>query len=85
LAEASDWQFLISTWAARDYSEARFDDHIARFNRLAGMAERVHFGGQLDPDEREFLSECRLKDAPFPDLKLDLWRKRASEPETVTV
>ncbi|MBS1713191.1 MAG: DUF1957 domain-containing protein [Armatimonadetes bacterium] len=76
LAEASDWQFLISTWAARDYAEARFTDHIDRFERLAGMAERVHYGGRLSDEETEFLAECRQKDAPFPDLRLDHWKKR---------
>lgn len=73
LAEASDWQFLISTWAARDYAEARFDDHIDRFERLADMAERVAQGATLTEQENEFLRECQEKDAPFPDLDLSLW------------
>jgi 1,4-alpha-glucan branching enzyme len=74
LAEASDWQFLISTWSARDYSEIRFNDHVDRFNRLAGMAERAHGGGRLTKPETEFLEDCELKDAPFAKLDLNLWR-----------
>ena len=38
LAEASDWQFLISTFAARDYAEVRFNDHIDRFDRTRGRS-----------------------------------------------
>ena len=73
LAESSDWQFLISTQAARDYAEVRIADHIQRFNRLASMAQTVHAGGSLDEEEQEFLSESRDKDAPFPELDLSHW------------
>lgn len=75
LAEASDWQFLISTWAARDYAEIRFADHVDRFERLAKMADRVHAGGALTGDEAEFLGECRRKDAAFPTLDLGYWAR----------
>jgi 1,4-alpha-glucan branching enzyme len=73
LAEASDWQFLISTFSAKDYAEARFPDHIDRFNRLAEMAERVHGGATLNEEELEFLRDCQVKDAPFPELDLSYW------------
>lgn len=75
LAEASDWQFLISTWAARDYAEARFADHIERFHRLADLVDTVHQGGTLTPEDEEFYAECQEKDAPFPHLTLDYWAK----------
>jgi 1,4-alpha-glucan branching enzyme len=74
LAESSDWQFLISTFSARDYAEVRFKDHIARFNRLAEIADRVHGGSRLSAAERAFLSVCQHKDAPFADLDLSIWR-----------
>lgn len=73
LAEASDWQFLISTWAARDYAEVRFEDHIARFERLSGLADRVHAGGKLTPDESAFLLDCQQKDAAFAEIDLSWW------------
>ena len=73
LAESSDWQFLISTFSAKDYSEVRFNDHVARFERLAEIADRVHTGSLLTADESAFLKECQLKDAPFQDLDLSLW------------
>ena len=82
LAEASDWQFLISTWAARDYAEARFSDHIARFNELAGMADKLAEGQELTAGDMAFLKECQEKDAPFPELNLDFW-KRLDDPLVV--
>lgn len=77
LAESSDWQFLISTFSARDYAEVRFADHVERFNRLAEIADRVHLGSAMTEDEVAFLRDCQQKDAPFADLDLSLW---ASEP-----
>jgi 1,4-alpha-glucan branching enzyme len=75
LAEASDWQFLISTWAARDYAEARFADHIERFNRLADLASTVDQGHDMTAEEREFLLDCQEKDACFAELDLGYWAK----------
>lgn len=75
LAEASDWQFLISTFSARDYSEIRFADHIERFNQLAAMADRVHGGKALSDADEQFLAECEAKDSPFKELDLSLWDK----------
>lgn len=77
LAEASDWQFLISTFSARDYAEVRFTDHIDRFERLAEIADRVHTGSQMTADERLFLRDCEEKDAPFEELDLGLWATEA--------
>jgi len=75
LAEASDWQFLISTFAARDYAEVRFEDHISRFHQLSSLAERIHEGGTMTPEDEEFLLDCQQKDAPFKDLDLAYWAK----------
>ncbi|MBC8066225.1 MAG: DUF1957 domain-containing protein, partial [Chlorobia bacterium] len=76
LAEASDWQFLISTFSARDYAEVRFNDHIDRFTRLAEIADRVHLGSAMAPEEEVFLADCQLKDAPFSDLDVNVWKPR---------
>jgi len=73
LAESSDWQFLISTFAAKDYAEIRFKDHIERFRRLADLADRVHAGSKMTADDTAFLKECQQRDAPFQDLDLSLW------------
>ncbi len=73
LAEASDWQFLISTFAARDYAEVRYADHIERFERLAEIAERWHNGTPPTAEENLFIEDCEEKDAAFPDLDPTLW------------
>lgn len=83
LAEASDWQFLISTFSARDYAEARFPDHIDRFTKLADVAERLQAGEEMTAEERAFLRECQEKDACFPDLDISAWARldHPAEPE----
>ncbi len=75
LAEASDWQFLISTIAAKDYSEIRFTDHVERFERLAVIADRVHAGGSMNEEEEVFLADCQAKDAPFSEIDLSYWAR----------
>ena len=82
LAESSDWQFLISTFSARDYAEIRFSDHVDRFDQLASIADKVHAGGKLAGVDLEFLEECEAKDAPFQELDLNLW-KTIQEPVAV--
>lgn len=73
LAEASDWQFLISTVSAQDYAELRFQDHLDRFTMLAAMARSVLGGRELSQVEITYLNDCRQKDAPFADLDLAMW------------
>jgi 1,4-alpha-glucan branching enzyme len=71
LLEASDWQFLISTWSARDYAELRLVEHHQTFNRLANMAQRYGRGEWVDPGEWTFLGECEKRDNIFPQIQLD--------------
>jgi 1,4-alpha-glucan branching enzyme len=78
LAEASDWQFLISTMSAKDYSEVRFTDHADRFERLAALAEAKLAGRELDGEEAAFLLDCQEKDAPFPKIDLQIWAPKAT-------
>jgi len=65
LLSASDWQFLISTWSARDYAETRVAAHHEAFNRLAEMASRAD---SLSDGEREYLTDLEKRDDIFPDL-----------------
>ncbi len=65
LLSASDWQFLISTWAARDYAETRIAAHHEAFNRLAEMAGRAD---SLSDGEREYLADIEKRDDIFPDF-----------------
>ena len=74
LAQASDWQFLISTWSARDYAEARFAEHHTRFTRIAEMAEKALQGEVLTQENLNYLASVEESDPIFPQLNPDIWR-----------
>ena len=65
LLSASDWQFLISTWAARDYAETRIAAHHEAFQRLAQMADKAD---NLSAGELSYLVDLEQRDDIFPDL-----------------
>ena len=71
LLEASDWQFLITTFAARDYAELRVSEHAEDFARLARLAGRRLEGGALGESDEQFLRDCEARDSLFPDFD---WR-----------
>ncbi len=73
LLESSDWQFLISTWSARDYAEHRAVEHHEKFKRLAAMAEATAQGQGVSKADLAFLQECEASDAVFPDVDLRWW------------
>lgn len=68
LLQASDWQFLITTWAARNYAEARFAEHYAHFTRLGHLLHRVAEGESPKEDDESFLAAREAQDFPFPDV-----------------
>jgi len=68
LLQASDWQFLITTWAARDYAEMRIDDHHTAFTRLAQTLRRSLAGGALPPADEELLTARETQNFLFPDV-----------------
>lgn len=71
LLQSSDWQFLISTWSARDYAEMRFSEHVAEFMRLAEMARKLAGGEELSQGERNFLETCQKRDRLFPEPAIE--------------
>ena len=75
LLEASDWQFLITTFAARDYAELRLAEHAESFERLAALAARRLAGGSLAEADEAFLRECERRDPLFQDFD---WRGYAA-------
>jgi 1,4-alpha-glucan branching enzyme len=68
LLEASDWQFLITTRAARDYAERRVAEHYADFKRLGEMARQLEDGEPLSVDSANTLRRLEREDFCFPDL-----------------
>jgi len=79
LMSASDWQFLISTWAARDYAELRLSEHYSDFNRLASLAEKKIAGQQIEEGERQFFEDCKKRDKLFDEVEID-WFARVEFP-----
>ena len=73
LLESSDWQFLISTFSARDYAELRLVTHHDDFKRLAAMVRRYAAEGDLPQEDWNYFSLCRERDDIFPDLEPEWW------------
>ena len=83
LLESSDWQFLITTAAARDYAEARFLTHNDQFNELKSIWQAFEANGSLTPEQQTRLDEINLRDGIFPDVDPALWAAGAHvEPAT---
>jgi len=72
LLESSDWPFLISTGQAKEYASGRFQQHLARFNHLAAIADS---GVVTDTDIR-FLTGIAELDNPFPDIDYRIFGAR---------
>ncbi|MDI6807521.1 MAG: DUF1957 domain-containing protein [Candidatus Eisenbacteria bacterium] len=68
LLESSDWQFLISTWSARDYAEGRVERHYEDFTSLIRLLEKLKHGERLSVEEITFLSSVEERDNLFPDI-----------------
>ncbi len=83
LLSASDWQFLISTFAARDYAELRVAEHYEDFRRISLMAEKKINGQPLEPGEIQYLHDCAQRDALFPDIEIE-WFGRVEFPAAST-
>jgi 1,4-alpha-glucan branching enzyme len=88
LLESSDWQFLITTGAARDYAELRFQTHNDQFNELKAMWKQYHEVGSLTEDQLNRLEAINTRDGIFAEIDPGLWAqgaKASREPEAVTV
>jgi len=79
LLESSDWQFLITTGAARDYAELRFATHNDQFNELKAIWQNFEAHGVLSDNEQERLVAIELRDSIFADIEPDFWATGARE------
>ncbi len=67
LAQASDWQFIISTGAAPDYAEKRFADHCTDAEQLvAALAEDA--GDDVRAEGLRRVSAIEGRDDLFPEV-----------------
>ncbi len=73
LLESSDWQFLITTGAARDYAELRFLTHNDQFNEVKAIWHSFDTTGAITEAEDKRLAEIELRDSIFPDINPSFW------------
>jgi 1,4-alpha-glucan branching enzyme len=77
LLESSDWQFLITTGAARDYAELRFNTHRDQFEDLRALWNVLRDGGSLSPEQESRLITIEERDNIFADVDPGFWAKGA--------
>ncbi len=75
LLESSDWQFLITTGAARDYAELRFNTHTDQFNELKALYQQLETRLHLTEEQQARLHSIEARDSIFPDIDPSLWAK----------
>ncbi len=73
LLESSDWQFLISTWSARDYAEQRVTFHWEKFNEVRKIAELLFDGKEPSAGLWRELELLEAQDDIFPKIDPTLW------------
>ena len=79
LLESSDWQFLITTGAARDYAELRFTTHNDQFNELKSIWQSFEAAGSITPEQDERLTAIEIRDSIFADIDPNFWATGAHE------
>jgi 1,4-alpha-glucan branching enzyme len=73
LAQASDWEFLVSTHSAEDYAKMRFHQHREDFFELISLARKLLEGKQLTKAQEVFVRACEARNAIFPELQIEWW------------
>jgi 1,4-alpha-glucan branching enzyme len=79
LLESSDWQFLITTGAARDYAEMRFLTHHDQFLELKAIWQAFGAHPTLNEHQTLRLAEIELRDNIFPGIDPALWAAGAQQ------
>ncbi|MDR3737280.1 MAG: DUF1957 domain-containing protein [Acidobacteriaceae bacterium] len=82
LLESSDWQFLITTGAARDYAETRFLTHNDQFQEVANAWRSFAATGRISDVEEQRLAAIELRDSIFADIDPSFWALGAKEERT---
>ena len=73
LLESSDWQFLITTGAARDYAELRFGTHNDQFLEIKAIWKAFEVAGVLDEHQAARLQAIEQRDGLFAELDPGFW------------
>ncbi len=77
LLESSDWQFLMTTGAARDYAERRFREHDDAFHALLQLWHRWRETGALDEAQIAALAILESQDSLFAEVNPEFWVRGA--------
>lgn len=75
LLESSDWQFLITTEAARDYAEERFLTHVDQFRDMEDVWKEFQSTGAISAASEARMAAIEERDSVFPDIDPALWAK----------
>lgn len=73
LLESSDWQFLISTFSARDYAETRLVKHHYDFEKLHEILEKLDRGEEPDESDWGHFNQVKARDALFAEINPGWW------------
>jgi 1,4-alpha-glucan branching enzyme len=76
LLQASDWQFLISTWSARDYAEKRIVEHYETFKRLEELLINYSQNAPIEQGQWNFVEFIKKRDILFKDIDYKWWIKK---------
>jgi 1,4-alpha-glucan branching enzyme len=83
LLESSDWQFLITTGAARDYAELRFLTHNEQFTELKTMWLAYEEAGALNEHQSLRLAAIEERDSIFADIDPGFWAsEKTADPKS---
>ncbi|HEV2645867.1 MAG TPA: 1,4-alpha-glucan branching protein domain-containing protein [Acidobacteriaceae bacterium] len=84
LLESSDWQFLITTGAARDYADSRFLTHNDQFTELKSIWQAFEQNAALNDHMHSRLTAIEERDNIFPDIDPTHWstHNHATPPST---
>ena len=77
-SKSSDWQFLITTGAARDYAELRFLTHNDQFTELSSIWQSYEQAGSLNEHQANRLAAIQDRDNIFPDVDPSFWAAGAT-------
>ena len=75
LLESSDWQFLISTWSARDYAENRVGVHRDQFQNIVRILHNYENDGRISETDEKYLARIERVDDVFPNIDFTYWCK----------
>jgi 1,4-alpha-glucan branching enzyme len=82
LLESSDWQFLITTGAARDYAELRFLTHNDQFLEMKGIWQSYESAGSLNEHQQARVEAIEQRDGIFAEIDPGFWAAGAKAERT---